>query len=222
MMERMRSLKENNKLAVRVSLLALFLLLVTSLDRQYVLWLREFKASDPSLRAFLDAVYPFISYASNGASFIAIISLFFILAVFYNKRLYETGTALSIGFVATGLAAQILKHLIGRARPKLTDSFFMIGPTWKSGYDSFPSGHTAIAFCIAYILAQYYPRYRILFFLCAVVVGAGRLKIPSHFLSDVFAGAIFGLFMGKLAYHYFTSFVAGKKAADAFHGKTLS
>jgi len=218
----MHSLKENNKLAVRVSLLALFLLLVTSLDRQYVLWLREFKTGNPSLRALLDAVYPFINYASHGVSFIALIILFFILAVFYNKRLYETGTALCIGFVATGLAVQILKHLIGRARPKHADSFIMIGPSWKSGYDSFPSGHTAGAFCLAYILSRYYPKYRILFFLCAVLVGVGRLKIPSHFLSDVFAGAIFGLFMGKLAFHYFASFMEREKSADAFHWKKLS
>jgi undecaprenyl-diphosphatase len=213
----MRSLKEKNKLAVGVSLLAVFLLLVTSLDRQYMMWLREFKTGNPSLRALLDTVYPLISYASNGVSFIALIGLFFILSIFYNKRLRETGTALCIGYVVTGLAVQILKHLIGRARPKLTDSFIMIGPSWKSGYDSFPSGHTAGAFCIAYILAQYYPKYRILFFLCAVLFGAGRLKIPSHFLSDVFAGAIFGLFTGKLTFHYFTSFMERKINPDAFH-----
>ncbi len=218
----MRYLKGNNKLAVSVSLLALFLLLVFSLDRQYVLWLREFKTFDSSLQALLDSVYPFINYVSNGVSLIALIILFFILAVFYNKRLYEKGTALFIGFVATGLSVQILKHLIGRARPKLTDSFIMIGPSWKSGYDSFPSGHTAEAFCFAYILSQYYPKYRIFFYLCALLVGAGRLKVPSHFLSDVFAGAVFGLFMGKLAFHYFTSFMARKKTVGAFHWKTLS
>ena len=162
----------------------------------------------------LHTLYPFISHVSNGLSFIGIIIVLFILAKFYNKRFYEVNTSLCAGFAATGIVAQLLKHLIGRARPKLTDNFVVIGPSWESKYDSIPSGHTAMAFCFAAILSEYYPKYRALFYLLAVLVGAGRLKAPSHFLSDVVAGAVIGLFIGKAAFKYCKLFINKRKTIN--------
>ena len=214
-MKGMHYLKENNRLAVALFTLAMFFLSFFYLDTLLLFWAREFKVGKSFLYTLIDTAYPFIRDASNGLSFIAIIIGFFLLARLYNKGLYETGTSLCIGFAATGIATQLLKHMIGRARPKIADTLIIIGPTWKSKYDSFPSGHTAVAFCFAYILSAYYPKYRVLFYLLAMLVGAGRLKVPSHFLSDVMAGAVLGLFIGKATLHYVKLFMDRKRAAKS-------
>jgi membrane-associated phospholipid phosphatase len=63
-----------------------------------------------------------------------------------------------------------------------------------SGYRSssgltFPSGHTALAFATATALAAFLPRGRWWYFLLATGVGASRIAVGEHFLSDVVAGA---------------------------------
>ena len=209
----MHFLKKNNSLAIVIFTVTLFPLSFFYLDKLYLSWLWEVKTSGSFIYAALDAIYPVINYASNGLSFIVIIIVFFILGRFFNKRLYETGALLCAGFAVTGIVAQLLKHLIGRARPRLTENLIMIGPSWKSGHDSFPSGHTAIAFCFAYILSKYYPKYKALFYMLAVIVGVGRLKVPSHFLSDVLAGAVVGLLLGKLTTNHFIPFINRQKTA---------
>ena len=209
----MHSLKKSNKLAITVFALALFPLMFFRFDTWFVLWLEEYKGANSFLYTLLDAAYPAINYLSNGRTFIVIIVLFFLSGRFFNKRYYESGAALCMGFLVTGIVTQLLKHLIGRARPRLTDNLLMIGPSWKSGHDSFPSGHTAEAFCCAYILSAYYPKYRSVFYLFALVIGIGRLKTPSHFPSDVLAGAVIGFFIGKAAVYQVKRFMSSLKSA---------
>jgi len=43
---------------------------------------------------------------------------------------------------------------------------------------------------------------------------ARRFKVPSHFLSDVLAGAVFGLLLGKLTTNHFTSLINRQKIAQ--------
>lgn len=109
-----------------------------------------------------------------------------------------------VGFITSGLSVQILKTLIGRGRPKLTshldhlDSLIFIGPTLQKKYNALPSGHGAAAFYIAYIFSKCFPRYKVIFYLLAVLVGLHRMEEMAHFPSDILAGALFGLVVGKL------------------------
>ncbi len=206
-----RFLKKNNSLAIAILTLALFLLSVFYLDKLYITWLWEFKNSGSLIYTAIDTVYPFLNYGSNGLIFLVGALLLFVLGRFLNKRFNEIGVLLCAGFAVTGIFTQLLKHIVGRARPKLTDKFVWIGPTLESKYDSFPSGHTAVAFCFAYMLSKYYPKYKAFFYMLAVIVGAGRLKVPSHFISDVLAGAVIGLLFGKLTTYYFARFISRRE-----------
>jgi len=58
---------------------------------------------------------------------------------------------------------------------------------------SFPSGHTCLAFAMATALAVYIPQWRLVFFLIATGVGVDRLLEGAHYMSDVVAGAGFGV-----------------------------
>lgn len=95
-----------------------------------------------------------------------------------------------------GILAQVLKHLAGRARPKLMN---IVGPfhfdlfSIKASLASFPSGHTVTIFATATALSYFLPRWRWLLFLVAALVAFSRLAIGAHYVSDVLAGSFFGI-----------------------------
>lgn len=105
--------------------------------------------------------------------------------------------------VAHGLAALLsnaLKHLIGRPRPKFVHSGeWQFTPTWASGLDSFPSGHTTATFAVATVLAKRCPSLGVPIIGVALFVGVSRILRGSHFPTDVFGGAVLGVVSGSLA-----------------------
>jgi membrane-associated phospholipid phosphatase len=73
-----------------------------------------------------------------------------------------------------------------------------------SANNSFPSGHTATAFCGAEFLWQEYKDVNILYGISGYVVAAGtgffRMYNNRHWLSDVVMGAGIGIISTKMAY----------------------
>jgi membrane-associated phospholipid phosphatase len=189
----MQSLKNERKLFFSAFIIFPFLYF----DKAVVTWIKNF---DPALWMYhLDqACNPLIKFFSHGATLIVFSLLICLFGRRYSQRIYDAGKFLFIGLISTGLVVQALKHIVGRARPRITFDPVFIGPSIRSGYDSFPSGHTALAFCLAFILSRYFPRYRILFYLFAVIVGWDRLDGLSHFPSDIIAGAVIGTIVAKV------------------------
>ena len=78
-----------------------------------------------------------------------------------------------------------------------------------SGNNSFPSGHTATAFAAAEFMRQEYkevsPWYGVLGYGAATVTGILRLYNNKHWVSDVVAGAGFGILSTKIAYWIYPS-----------------
>lgn len=191
----MQFLRENRRLLYVAAIVPLFFFY---LDKAVILWIRNFRRDNFKIYPFFECVDPLINFTSHGATLVIISILLYVLGRYLNHRLYFLGRAMFIGFVSAGIVVQVLKHIVGRARPRITDNTLLIGPSLKGGYDSFPSGHTAVVFCLAYILSQQFPKYRILFYVFAFMVGFERVEDISHFPSDVLAGAIVGILIGKL------------------------
>jgi membrane-associated phospholipid phosphatase len=99
--------------------------------------------------------------------------------------------------IGAGVATQVVKHLVGRPRPRLDLPVWeYFGPTLQSDMHSFPSGHAATSFAVASLLAARYPRAAPLWYAAATAIGLGRVVSGSHHLSDVLAGAVLGLVIG--------------------------
>jgi membrane-associated phospholipid phosphatase len=95
---------------------------------------------------------------------------------------------------ATLAATTALKSLIHEQRPD------------GSGNDSFPSGHTAIAFAAArFIDKRYAPEASPYLYAAAGLTALARVKADKHFTKDVVAGAALGFASAE----YFTRPIAG-------------
>lgn len=81
----------------------------------------------------------------------------------------------------------LLKNSLKRQRPVGLPVFIT-----PSDRYSLPSGHTAAAFLMATILATGFPLWAPLLFSWAALVGASRLLLGVHYLSDLVAGALLG------------------------------
>jgi membrane-associated phospholipid phosphatase len=85
----------------------------------------------------------------------------------------------------------------------VTGDVLFAGPTLKGGFDSFPSGHTTVAFSFAFVLSLLFPRYSVLFYTAAAFTGFERVVHTAHFFSDVCIGAVVGLLVGGLVMRSF-------------------
>jgi len=122
-----------------------------------------------------------------------VVLFFFVAGVAYRERRW-VGYAIAMGVagLGAGLAAQIVKHLVGRARPEL-----WLGPAHYApgSSTSFPSGHTVGVFALAGVLvfaSRSWPT-RVISFALAAAVGLSRVLAFRHWASDVTASAVIGL-----------------------------
>jgi len=92
----------------------------------------------------------------------------------------------------SGIAANIVKAAVGRARPKLLDEggVLTLSPLTLSGdLHSFPSGHSNTAFAVALALGFLAPRLRIPLLAAAFLVAVSRVVVGAHFVTDLVGGA---------------------------------
>jgi membrane-associated phospholipid phosphatase len=116
-----------------------------------------------------------------------------------RNRLTDIGARGLFAQVGISAVVQLLKHIIGRPRPRFAHSdAFSLGPSLATGFDSFPSGHAANAFGAAAVLAWFFPAVRIPLYLVAGLVALSRVLRGSHFLTDVLVGAAVGVVIGSM------------------------
>jgi len=114
-------------------------------------------------------------------------------------RIKRIGIALTFVFACvavSGIIADIIKPVVGRARPVLLDrdSVYGFAPfTFHTKYYSLPSGHATTAFALALALTALFPRGKWWFCVFAIAIATSRVMVNAHYLSDVFAGAMLGI-----------------------------
>lgn len=129
-----------------------------------------------------------------------------LLAVGWTARRPTVAAAGLQSLIAQALASvlsNLLKHLIGRPRPKFVHSgeWYLMPSSFQAGWDSFPSGHTTATFAVATVLAKRFPWGAPVFIGIAIMVGLSRVLRASHFPTDVFGGCAIGVLCGSVCAH---------------------
>jgi membrane-associated phospholipid phosphatase len=136
-------------------------------------------------------------------------------------RLSGNRTATDIALHATesvvlaSLASQVIRGPLGRSRPyvtKDTDQYkFKFGKGFSSfDYRAFPSIHTSSSMAVATVLTMELHRRRSgatpyvapVLFAAGLLPGLARIQLDQHWATDVFAGALMGIFSGYKVVSY--------------------
>jgi undecaprenyl-diphosphatase len=147
-----------------------------------------------------------------------------------DAAMWRAATGGVAGVLLAGLVTQAVKHVACRARPRLIEGWGVGAPPpptalarrgffhWpcfgEGGYHGFPSGHAATAFATAAALVAWTPgRRRVSIFAAASGVGASRIVLNAHFLSDVLGGALFGWWAGEAGLRLMARYIRPRWAA---------
>lgn len=128
----------------------------------------------------------------------------FILFRKKNPLAASSGLLLFSSVAFSGLTANLVKVVAGRARPKLYFRDELYGfdfLQFEHAWISFPSGHSATVFSAATTLGILFPQYRPIFFLWAALIAFSRIATTQHYISDVLAGSILGAASTAFLYH---------------------
>jgi len=154
--------------------------------------------------AFGDVFFRWIT--TFGEAWIYFVALFYLL---FQRYRYAVVIPM-IGITVTCIS-YAFKAFFGQDRPMALLSkqglFDLVktvqGVELHSGATSFPSGHTLSAFALFTFVALCLPHKRAVaavLFAFAFLTGISRIYLVQHFLKDVYAGAILGLFIGMVFY----------------------
>jgi membrane-associated phospholipid phosphatase len=143
---------------------------------------------------FVDWFFKSVTHLGDGAILIPCT----IMLVFVRYKYALAGLAAAL---LNGMLVAFFKQVLflGAPRPRgylSPDTLHFVEGVSVYARNSFPSGHTASAFCFAFLVAYAFQNNRITFFMLtyALVVGYSRIYLAQHFLLDVAAGAIVGSF----------------------------
>ena len=160
---------------------------------------------------WVDDISPKVTKLGLGEWNLGIAGAFYLGGLlFKDKKAKEIARLTLMTFIHTAIVVQIGKHLTGRQEPKWDNgkdhwagpaSFFK---RYKEGeishYDAFPSGHTITIFGTATVVAEMYKKtiwVPVLSYSLATMCGLSRITEDTHWLSDVFLGAVLGYAIGK-------------------------
>jgi membrane-associated phospholipid phosphatase len=125
--------------------------------------------------------------------------------VFKNEWMRETGMAMGMGILTSGIVQTLMKSAVGRSRPAAERGAFSYSPfTDEVSYHAFPGGHIMVASGISYVLARQTKSValKIFFYSLASTTVFSRLYSDSHWMSDQVFGAAFTIACSEAALRY--------------------
>lgn len=138
------------------------------------------------------------NYLDDLAVFFAKYLIYILIAavfLLFLKRWKAIFQSLAAAFLAKFIIIDLIKFLWERPRPYLENN---VNQILEYSGASFPSGHTAVAFALAYIVYRCNKKTGILFFIASFLIAVSRIFVGIHWPSDVLAGVVIGIFSGWL------------------------
>jgi membrane-associated phospholipid phosphatase len=112
-----------------------------------------------------------------------------------------------VGFLMVFIINDSIKQLAATPRPievfsDLNQSIYLVPGVQMYSQNSFPSGHSAIAFCLFCIVALCTSSKPLKFisFIIAALVAYSRMYLSLHFLIDVYFGSVVGVICAIIVY----------------------
>ena len=153
---------------------------------------------------FMNSLMKGVSYLGDG-----VLALLFAGAfIFYRLKI---SFFLLMNWFVSGLIAQVLKRYVftDELRPlgyfrELGVEIYQIPGLDIHMHHSFPSGHTATAFAIFFGLALFIKKswLKVVLIFLAALGGYSRIYLGQHFLTDVIAGSVIGVFTSIIFYNF--------------------
>ena len=141
-----------------------------------------------------------VSQVGAGYTVVPIAAGFYIGGAFaHNEKARETGVLGAEAIIDATIVSEVVKLATRRQRPldgNGNGDFFQ-------GGSSFPSGHSAVSWALASVVAHEYNKnvwYPIAAYSLASMVSLSRLSGQNHFPSDVFVGGALGWFTGRYVF----------------------
>ncbi len=149
----------------------------------------------------LDYLLPWLTYLGSHFALI-----FFILLSWMITRQRKVLRHLVLLYAIQSAVIYSLKFLIHRQRPFL---FLEMASKLSKGPGeildpSFPSAHAAFSFMMAVLLARWFPRYRVIFYIVAGFIGWTRIYLGLHYPTDVIVGTLLGYGITRVYIFYFS------------------
>ena len=143
----------------------------------------------------LDQILPWLTYLGSHFALI----LFIILSWIITKQ-RKVLRRLVLLYAIQSAVIYGLKFLIQRQRPFL---FLKMASKLSKGPGeildpSFPSAHAGFSFMMAALLGVWFPRYRVIFYIIAGLIGWTRIYLGVHYPTDVIVGALLGYGITKV------------------------
>lgn len=171
------------------SLVSLVVLLICTLfifflDKPLTIFLHSFKGS------IIIHYFDVIARGFEITTITVYLVFLFISVILFKKKYIFNFSFLLITDVICQFLTSALKKMSGRSRPFSIideDIYTFFGDCQYC--ESFPSGHTSSAFCMAFSIGLLYPSLRpiLLFYACAVAIA--RVVTTIHYFSDIVFGA---------------------------------
>jgi len=140
-----------------------------------------------------------------------------------NRWSKDTGILMGITLLTSGVLQTLAKDAFGRARPDTgLDQYYFSPFSQDAGFHSFPSGHFAVAFGIAHIVANRtdFVPLKIFAYTLAGTTFVSRLYHEAHWFSDMLFGGALAYFFGNTAMKRFTIY-DGENANEKVSWKVL-
>lgn len=152
---------------------------------------------------FQDVFFAYFTWLGDGIFAVIVALIIFLFRFRYGIMLF-------FGFTLSGIMVQIMKKwiFVNHIRPYRyfgdEVSLHLIEGAKLYKNNSFPSGHTTTAFALFLGIALFSNNkwIKILCLIIAWLVGYSRVYLSQHFLVDITAGSLLGIFFSMLAYHF--------------------
>ncbi len=178
-------------------------------DQQTYSSLHSWKKRNP----VVNTLSPIVTQLGDGTTSLTMFGGLFFYGTFAKEQSAKQAGIVGLeSFALSGATTQLLKHVFSRERPSTATkaggafqapfSYFRQRHEKRRGFshfDAFPSGHSATVFAAATTLADAYQKPWVAYtaYGTATAVAISRITESTHWASDVFAGAVIGIFSTK-------------------------